>query len=124
MENCNGALCWTRRLAEADSDLHRRSNRKDRARRGGCIRPRDHRGICQVAIDPPASSYAIMQRASPYCGENPGPGKDVHGELDPTARMFTESLTPRPELENSQGQLRQIDRLPILRHVRFAPIAS
>src|SRR5260370_34929018 len=34
MENCNGALCWTRRLAEADSDLHRRSNRKDRARRG------------------------------------------------------------------------------------------
>jgi len=27
-------------------------------------------------IDPPASSYAIMQRASPYCGENPGPGKD------------------------------------------------
>ncbi len=30
-------------------------------------------------IDPPASSNAIMQRASPYCGENPGPGKDVHG---------------------------------------------
>jgi hypothetical protein len=27
-------------------------------------------------IDPPASSYAIMQRAGPYCGENPGPGKD------------------------------------------------
>src|SRR5260370_13511475 len=43
-------------------------------------------------IDPPASSYAIMQRACPYCGENPGPGKDV-----------TESLTPRPELENRQG---------------------
>src|SRR5262249_25671544 len=34
-------------------------------------------------IDPPASSYAIMQRACPYCGENPGPGKDVYGELDP-----------------------------------------
>src|SRR5207249_10962778 len=34
-------------------------------------------------IDPPASSYAIIQRASPYCGENPGPGKDVHGELEP-----------------------------------------
>src|SRR5258706_1566172 len=34
-------------------------------------------------IDPPASSYAIMQRASPYCGENPGPGKDVDGELEP-----------------------------------------
>ena len=33
-------------------------------------------------IDPPASSYAIMRRACPYRGENPGPGKDVHGELD------------------------------------------
>ena len=35
-------------------------------------------------IDPPASSYAIMRRARPYRGENPEPGKDVHGELDPT----------------------------------------
>ena len=35
-------------------------------------------------IDPPASSYAIMRRACPYRGENNGPGKDVHGELDPT----------------------------------------
>src|SRR2546430_17705046 len=35
-------------------------------------------------IDPPASSYAIMRRACPYRGENPGPGKDVDGELDPT----------------------------------------
>jgi hypothetical protein len=34
-------------------------------------------------IDPPASSHAIMRRACPYRGENPGPGKDVHGELDP-----------------------------------------
>src|SRR5262249_14925588 len=34
-------------------------------------------------IDPPASSYAIMQRACPYCGENPEPGKDVEGELEP-----------------------------------------
>ena len=41
-------------------------------------------------IDPPASSYAIMRRACPYRGENNGPGKDVQ-----------ESLTPRPELENS-----------------------
>jgi hypothetical protein len=24
-----------------------------------------------------------MQRACPYCGENPGPGKDVEGELEP-----------------------------------------
>jgi hypothetical protein len=34
-------------------------------------------------IDPPASSYAIMRRASPYRGENPGPGEDVEGELEP-----------------------------------------
>ena len=27
-------------------------------------------------IDPPPSSYAIMRRACPYRGENPGPGKD------------------------------------------------
>ena len=33
----------------------------------------------------------------PYRGENPGPGKDVH-----------ESLTPGPELENSQGHSRPI----------------
>jgi hypothetical protein len=49
MENCNGALCRTGRIAEADSDLHRRSDWKDRARRGGCIRSGDHRGIYQVA---------------------------------------------------------------------------
>jgi hypothetical protein len=35
-------------------------------------------------IDPPASSYAIMRRARSYRGENPAPGKDVDGELDPT----------------------------------------
>jgi hypothetical protein len=65
-----------------------------------------------------------MRRACPYRGENPGPGKDVHGELDhrpgirerhhaegvslprtlDPARMFMESLTTGPELENSQGQ--------------------
>jgi hypothetical protein len=32
-----------------------------------------------------------MQRACPYCGENPEPGKDV-----------TESLNLGPELENGQ----------------------
>jgi hypothetical protein len=46
-------------------------------------------------IDPPASSGAIMRKACPYRGENPGSGKAVHGELD-----------PGPELENSQGQRR------------------
>ena len=40
-------------------------------------------------IDPPTSSNAIMRRLNTY-GENSDPGKDA-----------TESLTPRPELENS-----------------------
>jgi hypothetical protein len=43
-------------------------------------------------IDPPASSYAIMRRAR----------LTAERTLNP-ARMFTESLTPGPELENSQG---------------------
>jgi hypothetical protein len=46
---CNGALCRTRRFAEADSDLHRRSDRKDRARRDGWIQPGGNRRIHQVA---------------------------------------------------------------------------
>ena len=44
-------------------------------------------------IDPPASSYAIMRRARPYRGENPAPGKDVHGELDPRPGIREQ---PRP----------------------------
>ena len=38
-----------------------------------------------------------MRRARPYRGENPEPGKDV-----------TESLTPRPELENNQDPKRTL----------------
>jgi hypothetical protein len=45
-------------------------------------------------IDPPASSYAIMRRARPYCGENPAPGKDVNGEVDPTPGIRER---PRPQ---------------------------
>ena len=45
-------------------------------------------------IDPPTSSYAIMRRVHPYRGENPEPGKDVHGELDPTPGIRER---PRPE---------------------------
>src|SRR5262249_4759473 len=46
-------------------------------------------------IDLPASSYAIMRRARPYRGENPGPGKDVHRELDhrPGIREQPRSVT-------------------------------
>ena len=44
--------------------------------------------------DPPASSYAIMRRASPYRGENSGPG-----------RMIAESLTPKPGIRaHNRGQ--------------------
>jgi hypothetical protein len=49
MESRNGALCRTGRVAEADSDLHCRSDRKDRARRGCCIQPGGNRRIHQVA---------------------------------------------------------------------------
>ena len=48
-------------------------------------------------IDPPASSYAIMRRACPYRGENPGPGKDVHGELD-----------RRPGIREQPGSKREV----------------
>jgi len=37
-------------------------------------------------IEPPTSPYAIMRRAHPYRGENSGPGKDDHGELDTQTR--------------------------------------
>ena len=52
-------------------------------------------------IDPPASSYAIMRRARPYRGENHGPGKDTHRELDPTPGIreqpgsFATEVVPR-----------------------------
>src|SRR5262249_27614626 len=49
MERRNGALCRAGRVAEADSHLHRRSDRKDRARRGCCIQPGGNRRIHQVA---------------------------------------------------------------------------
>jgi hypothetical protein len=51
-------------------------------------------------IDPPASSDAIMRKACPYRGENPGPGKDAYRELDPKPELEN----PKPELENNQGQ--------------------
>jgi hypothetical protein len=50
----------------------------------------------RLAHSSTASSYAIMRRARPYRGENPAPG-----------RMFMESLTPRPELENSRKSNRR-----------------
>src|SRR3954454_15365350 len=37
MERGNGALCRIRRVTETDFDLHRRSDRKGRARRGGYV---------------------------------------------------------------------------------------
>ena len=66
-------------------------SREERGKQRPCrtLRWCDRPGFAMLAranrashIDPPASSYAIMRRACPYRGENPGPGKDVHGELD------------------------------------------
>jgi hypothetical protein len=37
--------------------------------------------------------------------------------MDP-ARMFKESLTSRPELENNQGQKRRFDPLPVTSDLR------
>jgi hypothetical protein len=38
-----------------------------------------------------------MQKACPYGGENPGPGKDVHAELDHTPGI-REQPTPNPDI--------------------------
>jgi hypothetical protein len=59
-------------------------------------------------IDPPASSYAIMRRAGPYRGENPGPGEDVEGELE-----------PRPGIREQPGSNSAVSRF--LRHGCFTP---
>jgi len=59
-------------------------------------------------IDPPASSYAIMRRACPYRGENPGPGEDVHGELD-----------HRPGIREQPGSFSEVGR--VCRHVCLDP---
>src|SRR6516164_3466907 len=50
MEGCNGALCRTGHIVETDSDLHRRSNRKDPARRRSAFRPGGDCGIHRVAF--------------------------------------------------------------------------
>ena len=59
---------------------------------------------CACNIDPPASSYAIMRRAGPYRGENPVPGKDVRGELDPTPGIRER---PRPKSDIRRSSLRR-----------------
>ena len=41
-----------------------------------------------------------MRRACPYRGENPGPGKDVHGELD-----------HRPGIREQPGSLTEVGRI-------------
>jgi hypothetical protein len=54
-------------------------------------------------IDPPASSCAIMRRARPYRGENPGPGKDVHAELDPRPGIREQPHTKADLCRNAIG---------------------
>ena len=55
-------------------------------------------------IDPPPSSYAIIRRARPYRGENPGPGKDVHGELDHRPGI-RERLETGPAVLDAAGEI-------------------
>src|SRR5215831_16724570 len=59
---------------------------------------------CACNIDPPASSYAIMRRAHPYRGENPVPGKDARGELDPTPGIREQ---PRPAADMGRVEIPQ-----------------
>jgi hypothetical protein len=58
-------------------------------------------------IDPPASSYAIMRRASPYRGENSGPGKDGEQQwctmLDWTCRQSCPARENGGDKDNAGG---------------------
>jgi hypothetical protein len=45
-----------------------------------------------------------MRRARPYRGENPAPGEDVDGELDPTAGIREQ---PRPICDIQDASLLQ-----------------
>src|SRR5262249_46786354 len=60
-----------------------------------CDRP----GFCDARKAQNALHTLIHQRLTPSCG---GLAPTAERTMDP-ARIFTESLTPRPELENSQG---------------------
>src|SRR5262252_1772745 len=77
-----------------------------------CDRP----WLCDARKEQNALHTLIHQRhLTPSCiGQAP----TAERTLDP-ARMFTESLTPRPELENSQGQ--KLKGSKRAHHVRFAP---
>jgi hypothetical protein len=46
-----------------------------------------------------------MRRARPYRGENPEPGKDVNGELDPTPGI-REQPGSKPALLATVGRVR------------------
>jgi hypothetical protein len=71
-------------------------------------------------IDPPASSYAI-RRACPYHGENNGPGKDVHGELDPTPGI---GERPRPRTDMRRAAVSGSARSPPFRRRLASAISS
>jgi hypothetical protein len=49
-----------------------------------------------------------MRRARPYRGENNGPGKDIHGELDPT-----------PGIREQPGS--EADKATLIGYVRSTP---
>src|SRR5215813_9187162 len=94
-----------------------------------CDRP----GFCDARKAQNALHTLIHQRRlTPSCG---GLAPTAERTMDP-ARIFTESLTPRPELENNQGQkwtspvrlamsalLWKADKAQTRWHVRFVPKA-
>jgi len=72
-------------------------------------------------IDPPTSSYAIMRRVHPYRGENPEPGKDVHGELDPTPGIREQ---PRPKTDISPASTRPNVAFAIMEGLQWSTMSD
>jgi hypothetical protein len=57
----------------------------------------------------PELENAIMRRARPYRGENPGPGKDADGELDGRPGI-RERPRPKTVKANDEIKLLRFDR--------------
>jgi hypothetical protein len=73
-------------------------------------------------VSDPNVRRAVIKDGNDRCSVSCG-GHAPTAERTMSARIFTESLTPRPELENSQGQSRQGGASCRSGHVRNAPLA-
>jgi hypothetical protein len=63
--------------------------------------------------------YAIMRRARPYRGENHGPGKDFHRELDPTP-----GIREQPGSKMGRQKPSSVIRYPYCKADLLNPISS